>query len=148
MKIVTISVLLAMPTEYIGFYSSYSPVTINPNRQLMSRFYNCIVQQQALLYATNEAIEDPKTQIKNAIKSTTEPIQSAGTMLTTDSQRLLRICAGLRFDIKRMEVHQHGPSLQGKKQQNTQSRKLPSRSRELHLLFNQSNYQFRKYISS
>lgn len=59
MKIVTISVLLAMPTG-----------------QSMSRFYKCIVQQQALLYATNEAIKDSKTEIKNAIKGTTESIRS------------------------------------------------------------------------
>lgn len=74
MKIVIISSLLAMPTG-----------------QFMSRFYNCIVQQQAILYSTNEAIEYSKTEIKNAIKSTTEPIQSVGTMLTGQSKAVMAI---------------------------------------------------------
>ena len=57
----------------------------------MSRFYNCIVQQQALLYSTHEAIEDSKTEIKNAIKGTTEPIQIVGTMLTGQSKAVMAI---------------------------------------------------------
>lgn len=41
----------------------------------------------------------------------------------TDSQRLLRICAGLRVDTKQMEVHHNSLFLQGKKQQNAQIKK-------------------------
>lgn len=74
MKIVTTPVLLATPTGYVGFYSLLTLLHLhvtNHNNQFISCFYNCIVQQQALLYVTNEAIEDSKTEIKNVIKGTT-----------------------------------------------------------------------------
>lgn len=48
-------------------------------------------------------------------------------MLTTDSQRLLRICAGLRVDIKQMEVHHNSLFLQGKKQQSAQVKRTSQR---------------------
>jgi hypothetical protein len=97
----------------------------------LSHIHRTCTDGQILIQDTKQSIEDSRREGSANTQATALELRKVGDTLGIDNRRLLKICVGLRVDIKRLGRQHHNLGMNWQRHEDSLAQKLTQNSRAL-----------------